>query len=141
MKKDGWFASLQNLTWLTQLGLSLTVPPVLCLLLAGWLAERFLLGPWVWLAAILLGLGASACTFAEFMRMFLRRSGRRPPEGDPQAGPRSGPGEALNGGPQAGPYSSGPGEALNGRPHRAGPHSGGQAGGRGDGPHGGPNTN
>lgn len=125
MKKDGWFASLQNLTWLTQLGLSLTVPPVLCLLLAGWLAERFLLGPWVWLAAILLGLGASACTFAEFMRMFLRRSGRRPPEG----------------GPQAGPYSSGPGEALNGRPHRAGPHSGGQTGGRGDGPRSGPNTN
>lgn len=124
MKKDGWFASLQNLTWLTQLGLSLTVPPVLCLLLAGWLAERFLLGPWVWLAAILLGLGASACTFAEFMRMFLRRSGRRPPEG----------------GPQAGPYSSGPGGALNGGP-QAGPHSGGQAGGRGDGPHSGPNTN
>lgn len=124
MKKDGWFASLQNLTWLTQLGLSLTVPPVLCLLLAGWLAERFLLGPWVWLAAILLGLGASACTFAEFMRMFLRRSGRRPPEG----------------GPQAGPYSSGPGGALNGGP-QAGPHSGGQAGGRGDGPRSGPNTN
>lgn len=124
MKKDGWFASLQNLTWLTQLGLSLTVPPVLCLLLAGWLAERFLLGPWVWLAAILLGLGASACTFAEFMRMFLRRSGRRPPEG----------------GPQAGPYSSGPGGALNGGP-QAGPHSGGQTGGRGDGPRSGPNTN
>lgn len=119
MKKDGWFASLQNLTWLTQLGLSLTVPPVLCLLLAGWLAERFLLGPWVWLAAILLGLGASACTFAEFMRMFLRRSGRRPPEGGPQAGLRSGPGGALNGGP----------------------HSGGQTGGRGDGPRSGPNTN
>ena len=124
LKKDGWFASLQNLTWLTQLGLSLTVPPVLCLLLAGWLAERFLLGPWVWLAAILLGLGASACTFAEFMRMFLRRSGRRPPEG----------------GPQAGPYSSGPGGALNGGP-QAGPHSGGQTGGRGDGPRSGPNTN
>lgn len=119
MKKDGWFASLQNLTWLTQLGLSLTVPPVLCLLLAGWLAERFLLGPWVWLAAILLGLGASACTFAEFMRMFLRRSGRRPPE-DGQTG---------------GPNSRGPGGS---------PHSG-REGGRGNGPHGdhngGPKTN
>lgn len=80
LKKDGWFASLQNLAWLTQLGLSLAVPPVLCLFLAGWLAERFLWGPWVWAAAILLGLGASACTFAEFMRMFLRRSGKKPPD-------------------------------------------------------------
>ena len=83
LKKDGWFASLQNLTWLTQLGLSLAVPPVLCLFLAGWLAERFLWGPWVWAAAILLGVGASACTFAEFMRMFLRRSGgKKPPDAD-----------------------------------------------------------
>lgn len=110
MKKDGWFASLQNLTWLTQLGLSLTVPPVLCLLLAGWLAERFLLGPWVWLAAILLGLGASACTFAEFMRMFLRRSGRRPPEGGPHSvGPEGGRGNGPdNGGPHGGGSSGGP---------------------------------
>lgn len=109
MKKDGWFASLQNLTWLTQLGLSLTVPPVLCLLLAGWLAERFLLGPWVWLAAILLGLGASACTFAEFMRMFLRRSGRRPPEGGQTGGPNSrGPGGKLTGGRGNGPRRAGP---------------------------------
>ncbi len=117
MKKDGWFASLQNLTWLTQLGLSLTVPPVLCLLLAGWLAEKFLLGPWVWLAAILLGLGASGCTFAEFMRMFLRRSGRRPPETGPEAGSNSG----------------GPGDAPNGsRPHSTGQTD--QTGGLGSGP-------
>lgn len=120
MKKDGWFASLQNLTWLTQLGLSLTVPPVLCLLLAGWLAERFLLGPWVWLAAILLGLGASACTFAEFMRMFLRRSGRRPPEGGPEHSSHSGPGGSPHGGREGSR-----GEGL----HRAGPGNGGQTGG------------
>ena len=75
MKKDGWFAALQNLTWLTQLGLSLAVPPLLCLFGAGWLARRFSLGPWVWVLGILLGLGAAGCTFAEFARMFLRRNG------------------------------------------------------------------
>ena len=32
MKKKGWFSVLQNLSWLTQLGLSLAAPPVLCLL-------------------------------------------------------------------------------------------------------------
>ena len=61
MKRDGWFSALQNLTWLTQLGLSLAAPPLLCLFGAGWLAQKFSLGPWVWAVAILLGLGAAAC--------------------------------------------------------------------------------
>jgi len=38
VKKKGWFSVLQNLSWLTQLGLSLAAPPVLCLLGAGWLS-------------------------------------------------------------------------------------------------------
>ena len=62
---------------LTQLGLSLAAPPVLCLLGAGWLARRFSLGPWVYFAAIVLGLGAAACTFAEFVKMFRRKNGKK----------------------------------------------------------------
>lgn len=96
MKKDGWFAVLQNLTWLTQLGLSLAVPPLLCLAAAGWLARRFSLGPWVWVLAILVGLGTAGCTFAEFARMFLRRNGSRrargasgPPKADEPPGPEN----------------------------------------------------
>lgn len=77
LKQDGWFAALKHLTWLTQLGLSLAVPPLLSLLAAGWLAQKFSLGPWVWVLAILLGLGAAGCTLAEFARMFLRRTGSR----------------------------------------------------------------
>ena len=77
MKKKGWFSVLQNLSWLTQLGLSLAAPPVLCLLGAGWLARRFSLGPWVYFAAIVLGLGAAACTFAEFVKMFRRKNGKK----------------------------------------------------------------
>lgn len=76
VKKKGWFSVLQNLSWLTQLGLSLAAPPVLCLLGAGWLARRFSLGPWVYFAAIVLGLGAAACTFAEFVKMFRRKNGK-----------------------------------------------------------------
>ena len=80
VKKKGWFSVLQNLSWLTQLGLSLAAPPVLCLLCllgAGWLALRFSLGPWVYFAAIVLGLGAAACTFAEFVKMFRRKNGKK----------------------------------------------------------------
>ena len=50
---------------------------VLCLLGAGWLARRFSLGPWVYFAAIVLGLGAAACTFAEFVKMFRRKNGKK----------------------------------------------------------------
>lgn len=76
MKKNGWFSVLQNLSWLTQLGLSLATPPVLCLLAAGWLERRFALGPWVYAAAIVLGVGAAACTFVKFAQMLMRRSGK-----------------------------------------------------------------
>ncbi|MFQ9681201.1 MAG: AtpZ/AtpI family protein [Ruthenibacterium lactatiformans] len=58
-------------------GLSLAAPPVLCLLGAGWLARRLSLGPWVYFAAIVLGLGAAACTFAEFVKMFRRKNGKK----------------------------------------------------------------
>lgn len=74
MKKNEWFAALQNLMWLTQLGLSLALPPVLCLWGAGWLTRRFGLGGWVYLAAIVLGIGASACTFIQFAQMLNRRN-------------------------------------------------------------------
>ena len=77
MKKDGWFAALQNLTWLTQLGLSLATPPVLCLMGAEWLSRRFGLGPWVFNAAIVAGVGAAICTFMEFARMFRRRNEKK----------------------------------------------------------------
>lgn len=77
MKKSGWFAALQNLTWLTQLGLSLAVPPILCLVAADWLAKRFDLGAWVFVVAIFLGIGGSASTFAQFARMMARKNGKK----------------------------------------------------------------
>ena len=60
VKKKAGFPFLQNLSRLTQLGLSLAAPPVLCLLGAGWLARRFSLGPWVYFAAIVLGFRRAA---------------------------------------------------------------------------------
>lgn len=101
MKKDGWFAALQNLTWLTQLGLSLAVPPLLCLFGAGWLARRFSLGPWVWVLGILLGLGAAGCTFAEFARMFLRRNGSAQKGGGPDDARPESDGRPGRGAPKA----------------------------------------
>jgi len=44
------------LIWLTQLGLSVAVPPVAFTLLGVWLRERFALGSWVVIAAVVLGI-------------------------------------------------------------------------------------
>lgn len=43
------------LVWMTQLGISVAVPPAVCTLGAVWLRNRFNLGPWVLFVGIGLG--------------------------------------------------------------------------------------
>ena len=75
--KSDWFAAMQNLMWLTQLGLSIALPPIFCLWGAGWLARRFGVGEWVYFVAIVLGVGASACTFIKFAQMLNHRNHKK----------------------------------------------------------------
>lgn len=51
-----------------QLGFTIVTPPVVMALLGYWLQERFSLGGWVMLAAILLGLAASASGVYRYYR-------------------------------------------------------------------------
>lgn len=51
-----------QITFLSQLGLSLIAPLLLCLLFCSWLTGRFELGGWVYLPGFFLGLGGSAMT-------------------------------------------------------------------------------
>lgn len=46
---------LRLLVWLSQLGISVAVPPAGFILLAVWLKNRFSLGGWVILAGVVLG--------------------------------------------------------------------------------------
>lgn len=48
--------NLNLLVWLTQLGLSVALPPIGFILLAVWLRDRFSLGVWVIWIGILLGI-------------------------------------------------------------------------------------
>lgn len=57
MKK--WSDLIANLTLVTQFGLSLITPLLLCLFLCHWLSTRFGLGGWVYLAGFFFGLGGS----------------------------------------------------------------------------------
>lgn len=83
MKKTRPFQFLQYLSYLTQLGLSIAVPPVLCVLAAGWLQKRFGIGDWIMLCGIFLGIGAGASSFLSFIRYFRRQIRRESDEIDP----------------------------------------------------------
>ncbi len=74
MKRSGWFSALQNLSFLTQFGLSVASPLVLCLLCAAWIVKRFGVGTWVYLPALILGLGGGACAFLEFIKLVQRKA-------------------------------------------------------------------
>lgn len=52
--------NLSMLVWLTQLGLSVAVPPVGFIMLAVWLRDRFALGSWIIWTGIALGLICAA---------------------------------------------------------------------------------
>ncbi len=64
----------RGLFLLTQLGFSIMVPPVFCLLAARWAAGRFSLGGWIYIAAMILGLGAAFSSARELVRPLCRSS-------------------------------------------------------------------
>ena len=73
-QKKSTIKALQGLVWLTQLGFSLVVPPLMLIWLAIWLQSRFDLGSWVLIAGILLGLGGSVGTALTFYRATIHES-------------------------------------------------------------------
>ena len=52
----GWYKALEDLVWLTQLGLNMLLPLVMCLGGAWWAVNNWSWPEWVFLPAILLGL-------------------------------------------------------------------------------------
>jgi len=78
MSKDTreWVRALSRITLLTQLGLSLVVPPVLLVLGALWLQEKDAVGDWILLCAILAGILSGGCSVYNLLRAELRRDAR-----------------------------------------------------------------
>ena len=54
-----WSDILKNVSMLTQFGLSLLTPLLLCLGICWWLSNRFDLGGWIYLLGFFFGLGGS----------------------------------------------------------------------------------
>lgn len=63
----------KNLALLTQLGLSLIAPPVVCMLVCWWIISKTGAGSWVYIIGIVLGIGASFMTAYNFYRSFNRK--------------------------------------------------------------------
>ena len=59
---------LSLLVWLTQLGLSVALPPAVLILLAVWLRNRFAWGQWVIWVGIALGLYCAITGFISTLR-------------------------------------------------------------------------
>ena len=59
---------LSLFTWLTQLGLTVALPPAALILLAVWLRDRFGWGNWVLWLGIILGIYCAVTGFISSMR-------------------------------------------------------------------------
>lgn len=57
---------IQQITWFTQLGLSLVMPLLLCILLCVYLTDRKNVGLWVYIPGFFFGLGGSGMTAYKF---------------------------------------------------------------------------
>lgn len=78
------FGFLKNIVWLTQLGLGVAAPIVLCVLGSVWLRDRFALGGWVVAVGVLLGVGAAFASFWRSLKEMDRQA--REDESDPGVG-------------------------------------------------------
>lgn len=67
--KDGLSSAMKYLSMTSQVGLSIAIPIILCLLAGTFLQRRFGLGQWVVLLALLLGLGGAASNLISFFNL------------------------------------------------------------------------
>lgn len=61
-----WQYILRNLSLLSQMGISLAAPLLLCLFLCSWLNSRFMIGEWIYVPGFIMGLGGSFMTAYKF---------------------------------------------------------------------------
>ena len=77
LQKNGWLKVMRHLSWLMQVGGSMAAPLILLLLGARWLVNSRGWGVWIYLVAIVLGIGAGASSFAQFAGFFKRQLDKR----------------------------------------------------------------
>ena len=71
-----WMQALSDLIWLTQLGLSALLPPVLCMWLCSWLVNSKGAPGWLYAIFLLLGLASGAQNFRRFFARWRRQAAK-----------------------------------------------------------------
>ena len=71
------YKSLRAAAWLTQFGLNMVSPIILALLLAAWLKNKFSLGNWIIILAVIFGVGAAFTSMFSFIKFVQRENGGR----------------------------------------------------------------
>lgn len=72
--------TMRYLSMISQLGLNIIVPILLCLWAGRWLQNRFGLGQWVVFIALLLGLGAAVTGAFQYLHTALQEAKTREKE-------------------------------------------------------------
>ena len=72
-----WAKIMRGLSYLSQFGLSLAAPLLICLFVCSWLVRRFSVGAWIFVPGLILGLGASGCTAWKFFRSVMKDANQK----------------------------------------------------------------
>lgn len=72
-----WNSVFRQLSMLSQMGLSLMMPLLLCLLGSYWLNTRFHVGSWIYLPGFFFGLGGSFATAYKIYQSIMKETERK----------------------------------------------------------------
>lgn len=76
------YDAARHLVWLTQFGLSIVIPPTLCIMGAVWLRRHFALGGWVVAVGVTVGVLAAVSCLRSSLQA-LDRQGKAPKKEEP----------------------------------------------------------
>ncbi|MBQ3110280.1 MAG: AtpZ/AtpI family protein [Clostridia bacterium] len=68
MSDENKYAHLRAINQITQFGLDMVTPIVLCTIAAVWAKNKFNIGNWIVIVAIILGIAASALNMLKFIK-------------------------------------------------------------------------
>lgn len=75
--KNDRYRNMRALAWMTQFGLNMVTPLVLCIIIAAWLKNKFNIGDWIIFAAIIIGVGSSVINMFSFIKTVSKENGRK----------------------------------------------------------------
>lgn len=75
--KNDRYKNMKALAWMTQFGLNMVTPIVLCIIVAAWLKNKFNIGDWIIIAAVVIGVGSSFVNMFSFIKTVKKENGRK----------------------------------------------------------------